>query len=125
LSVEKILLEAQDISVRRGAIGAWPFGFLERFRLSKFIVANLASALVLTAVSSVFAAPDPAQAPSAQASTAPAAQSPAAQATPTQTAKKKAPSPDDVICKPDSGTGSRVGGMKICMTRAEWRQRED
>jgi hypothetical protein len=50
---------------------------------------------------------------------------PAAQPAPAQVAKKKGPSPDDVICKPDSGTGSRVGGMKICLTRAEWRQREN
>jgi len=39
-----------------------------------------------------------------------------------QAAKKKASS--DIVCKPDVGTGSRVGGMKICMTRAEWKQRE-
>jgi hypothetical protein len=102
--------------------------------LSKFIVANLASAFVLIAASAVLAAPDsntsappadqssassvaPSQAPSTAAAT------PASQPTPAQAAKKKSPS--DVICKPDAGTGSRVGGVKICLTREQWRERED
>jgi hypothetical protein len=105
--------------------------------LSKFIVANLASVFVLVGASAVFAAPDsttssPPADQSSASLTAPAAQSPApatavatpaSQPTPAQAAKKKAPS--DVICKPDVGTGSRVGGVKICLTREQWRERED
>jgi hypothetical protein len=98
--------------------------------LSKFIVASLASALALTAVSSVLADPDPAPAatPPAQSSAAPADQAtqmpaPAAQPAPAPIAKKKGPSPDDVICKPDTETDSRLGGKKICLTREEWKTR--
>jgi hypothetical protein len=105
--------------------------------LSKFIVANLATAFVLIAASAVFAAPDsntcaPPADQSSASSAAPPAQSqapftaaatPASQPTPAQAAKKKSPS--DVICKPDAGTGSRVGGVKICLTREQWRERED
>ena len=117
--------------MRRGAIGAWRTSFLKRYLLSKFIVANLASALVLMAASAVFAAadPTPSSPPTDQAS-APAAQSPASTtpavpaAQPTAAKVAKKPSPSDIICKPDTGTGSRVGGAKICMTRAEWKQRD-
>lgn len=101
--------------------------------MSKIIAANLASALVLIAAGSAFAAPDstPSPAPTAQdpssAAQSPSAsqpaQTPAAQQAAAAGAKKK-PSPDDVICKPDVGTGSRVGGAKICLTRAQWRQRQ-
>ena len=98
--------------------------------MSKVFVAALASVLALTVSGAAFAADDttPAPAPTEQAqapaaavadqSAAPASKAPAAQAP-----KKKADS--DVICKPDAGTGSRVGGMKICLTRKEWRERED
>lgn len=101
--------------------------------MSKFIVANLASVFVLMAAGSVFAAPDsntstpPADQTSASAS---AAQSPAPSSDvqtppskPAQAAKQKSPS--DIICKPDTGTGSRVGGVKICLTREQWKERDD
>jgi hypothetical protein len=104
--------------------------------LSRFIVANLATAFVLIAAGSVFAAHDsntsspPADQSSASAAPAAQSQAPSTAAAPptsqpaaTQTAKKKSPS--DVICKPDAGTGSRVGGVKICLTREQWRERED
>ncbi|HEY2176944.1 MAG TPA: hypothetical protein VGH15_00050 [Caulobacteraceae bacterium] len=95
--------------------------------MSKFIVASLASAFVLTAAGSLFAAGNttPAPAPTPQAAAAEPAAPPTAQLTPAQAAaaaKKK--SDTQVICKPDSGTGSRVGGLKICMTREEWRHRD-
>lgn len=32
------------------------------------------------------------------------------------------PSPDDVICKRQEVTGSRLGGRKVCHTRLEWEQ---
>ena len=117
--------------MRSRAIGAWRISFLERYLLSKFIVATLASAFALTAISSVFAAADPAlsSAPTAQSSavsSASAAQSPTPSPAPSTAAKvAKKPSPSDIICKPDSGTGTRIGGAKICMSRADWKQRED
>jgi hypothetical protein len=99
--------------------------------LSKNFIANLASAFVLTAAVSAFAAPDTVQTSAAPATAAapaaPQAAQPAAQAT-TQTASakpaKKQPLPTDIICKPDSGTGSRLGGEKICMTREDWRKHD-
>lgn len=132
MSAVKILLEASGLS--RG-VGRWApdnSASLERYLLSKFIVANLASALVLMAASSVLAATEPTDTPTSPPTASPppaadqAAQSPSPTSKPatTQVAKKK-PSPDDVICKPDVGTGSRVGGVKICLTRAQWREREN
>ena len=101
--------------------------------MSRFIVCALASALALTTAGQVFAAPDttaptsgpmdPAPAAAAQDPAQTPAQAAAAKAAAAAAAKKKADA--DVICKPDSGTGSRVGGMKICMTRKEWRERQD
>ena len=43
----------------------------------------------------------------------------AAPATPATTA-----APDDakVVCKTISPTGSRLGGKRVCMTKAEWRR---
>ncbi|MGH7022917.1 MAG: hypothetical protein ACREEB_04900 [Caulobacteraceae bacterium] len=107
------------------AIGAWRIGLLEMYRVTKLIVASLASILALTAAGSLFAAGDPTAppAPTAQA-TVPATQSPAPAPNPKTALAAKKPSPKDVICKPDPGTGSRVGGVKICLTREEWRQRE-
>ena len=98
--------------------------------MSKFFVANLASALVLIAAGAAFAGADPTPAPQSPAdASAPAAQSTSAAQSPApkQTTAKvaKAKSPDDIICKPDIGTGSRVGGAKICLTRAQWKEREN
>jgi hypothetical protein len=107
--------------------------FVKRYLLSKMIAANLASAFVLLAAGAVFAAtdptppsPPPTAGPSAAAAQSPAAATATQPAAPaaTQVAKKKAPSPSDIICRPDTGTGSRVGGAKICMSRADWRQRD-
>jgi hypothetical protein len=99
--------------------------------MSKFIVANLASALALITAGSVLAASTPDASPQARAAAAqtpPSASAPDPSKAPVaqktaQAAKKKAPSPDEVLCKPDVGTGSRVGGAKICLTRAQWRER--
>jgi hypothetical protein len=94
--------------------------------LSKSFVASLASAFVLTAACSAFAATDPTPAPTAQTpvASAPAAAPAAKDQTqaPQKTAQKKAPSPDDIICKYDDGTGSRLGSVKICLTRAQWKE---
>jgi hypothetical protein len=94
--------------------------------LSKVLAATLASASLLIA-GSVSAEPDPTPPPAASAdAAASAAQAPAPTPAPApapQAAKKKLPS--DIICKPDVGTGTRVGGAKICLTREEWRQREN
>jgi hypothetical protein len=102
--------------------------------MSRFSVAALAATYALTIAGVAFAAPDvtassgsadvpgaPAQAPSAAPADQPMA--PLSKGSAAQAAKKKADS--EVICKPDSGTGSRVGGLKICMTRKEWRERDD
>ena len=100
--------------------------------MSKFFVANLASAFVLIAAGAAFAGVDPTPAPQTPAgATAPAAQSTAASSAQSPTTKQpaakvaKAKSPDDIICKPDTGTGSRVGGAKICLTRAQWKEHEN
>jgi hypothetical protein len=46
-----------------------------------------------------------------------------------ETAKpaKPAYNPDEVVCKTSQVTGSRLGGHRVCRTRAEWDQqtRED
>jgi hypothetical protein len=34
----------------------------------------------------------------------------------------KTPGPDDVICKREEETGSRIPGAKVCHTRREWDQ---
>jgi hypothetical protein len=42
-----------------------------------------------------------------------------AQPKPTQTAKNRF-DPNQVICKQEEDIGTRLGGHKTCMTRAEW-----
>jgi hypothetical protein len=97
--------------------------------LSKFFVTNLAFVFVLTVASSGLAVADPAtsSAPDSaqvdQSAAAAPATTPAPAPAPAKAAKKQ-PLPTDIICKPDSGTGGRLGGPKICMTRADWRKRE-
>lgn len=51
--------------------------------------------------------------------------------TPAPTAVQNLPSresapddPDKVVCKRTANTGSRVGGAKECLTKAQWRERE-
>lgn len=54
------------------------------------------------------------------------AQTPPAQTSQTQATQQKtqpakpAHDPDEVICRRQDDTGSRLGGTKICHTRAEW-----
>lgn len=43
-------------------------------------------------------------------------------AAPAQSSKPKADPEQVVICKYEEATGTRLGGHKICHTRAEWRQ---
>ena len=51
----------------------------------------------------------------------PPAQTAQPQATqPKAAAAKAAHNPDEVICKRQEDTGSRLGGTKICHTRSEW-----
>jgi Flp pilus assembly protein CpaB len=44
----------------------------------------------------------------------------ATQATPAATAKAPANPDDKVICKYQVPTGSRLGGHRVCMTKAQW-----
>jgi len=51
------------------------------------------------------------------------AQSPAAQ-TETKTTAKAAENSDEIVCQKQEETGSRLAKKKICMTRAEWADRQ-
>ena len=53
------------------------------------------------------------------------AQAPAAEPpTQAQTNAKPANDPNEVICEKQEVTGSRLGGKRVCMTRAQWADRK-
>jgi hypothetical protein len=37
-----------------------------------------------------------------------------------QAAQKKAKDPNEIVCERQEEIGSRLGGQKVCKTRAEW-----
>jgi hypothetical protein len=41
-----------------------------------------------------------------------------------QTTAKPAGDPNEMICEKQEVTGSRLGGKRVCMTRAEWADRK-
>jgi hypothetical protein len=42
----------------------------------------------------------------------------------TQTAANDAPDPNQIICRHEDVTGSRLEGHRVCLTRMEWAQRK-
>ena len=80
---------------------------------------RLAGAALLIIASAPVAAADTA-AP-ANSATADAGGAPATTATPAAPAAK--PKAEKKICRADPASESRLGGTKICLTRAQWRAR--
>ncbi len=74
----------------------------------------LAAALFALGSTSALAAQDPTSAAPAQGA--------AMSAAPGQAAPKS--NEDEVVCKQEKVTGSRLGGHKTCMTRLEWAKQE-
>ena len=78
--------------------------------------AAFAALLILAATTNAIAADD-------QPATSATAAAPAAAAAPATPAKPAKPSRDDqVICKTETPTGSRLGGKTTCLKRREWDQ---
>jgi hypothetical protein len=77
-----------------------------------------AIAILFTAVGgSTFAASDPVPAPSQQPAPSVAPAMPAAAPQPPKKSRD-----DEMVCKTEETTGSRLGGKKVCMTRRDWAQ---
>ena len=90
--------------------------------MSKSAVTSFIAGLVLALGASTAFASDPVAASTpataAPTQTAPA-QSPAPQVLAAQAPKRPG---DEVICKREEETGSRLGGKKVCMTKDDWAQ---
>ena len=69
---------------------------------------------------SALADPTPATTPTAPATVSPAPTAPPAPAAPAAHSRLD---PNEVICKRDDATGTRLGATKVCHTRAEWAER--
>lgn len=80
-------------------------------RISLFAVLIMGSGAALAA--------DPAPAPAAPAAAAPTAAAPAP-ITVTGTNKEDAKDPDQVVCRREVDTGSRIKTTKTCMSRRQW-----
>ncbi|HEY2177963.1 MAG TPA: hypothetical protein VGH15_05220 [Caulobacteraceae bacterium] len=82
--------------------------------MTRTLLAALAASVFVSASGVALAQTDPAAAPAASA--AGIAAPPA----------KPVGNPDDkVVCKMLTPTGSRLGGHKVCMTKAQWQQQSD